>query len=86
MTSASQRAGILAHLRTGSSITDADARRLFGCTRIAARIHELKQPQYGEYDIIDERSKLKVRYSVYRLRTIAKQGLLMALPARGRPE
>jgi len=38
----SQKTAILAHLKTGRSITPLEALRLFGCLRLGARIHELK--------------------------------------------
>ena len=39
----SQKQAILSFLMTGERLTDVEARRLFGCGRIAARIYELKQ-------------------------------------------
>lgn len=39
----SQNASILAHLRRGKPITSMDALRLFGCSRLAARILDLRQ-------------------------------------------
>ena len=39
----SQANKILAHLKAGHSITDNDARRMFSCSRLAARIHDLKK-------------------------------------------
>ena len=41
-TSPSQATQILAHLQTGARLTPLDARRLFKCDRLGARIHELK--------------------------------------------
>lgn len=39
----SQNAAILAHLKTGRSITPIDALNEYGCFRLGARIHELKK-------------------------------------------
>lgn len=38
-----QTAQILAHLKTGRSITPLDALEWFGCFRLGARIYDLKQ-------------------------------------------
>lgn len=38
-----QNAQILAHLKTGKSITPLDALKLYGCFRLGARIFELRQ-------------------------------------------
>ena len=40
----SQASAILAHLQSGQSLTQLEARRLFGCARLASRIHELNTP------------------------------------------
>ena len=71
------------HLLTGSALTPKESRQRWGCDRLAARIGELRAEGM---DIVDMRSQCKTRYSVYRLRTIDGQGVLMPLPERGRPE
>jgi len=38
-----QNAKILAHLNSGRSITAIEALQLYGCFRLAARIHDLKK-------------------------------------------
>lgn len=39
----SQTEAILAHLKTGRSLTPIDALNLFGCFRLGARIHDLRK-------------------------------------------
>lgn len=41
-----QRVRILHWLQAGNSITDAEARDLFGCARLGARIWDLKKAGY----------------------------------------
>tara|TARA_Y100000310_G_scaffold29304_1_gene27805 strand:- start:1521 stop:1730 length:210 start_codon:yes stop_codon:yes gene_type:complete len=58
----SQNASILAHLRAGKSITGMDALRLFGCSRLAARILDLRQaghPITGETITTDTGKRCK---------------------------
>ncbi len=43
----SQNEKILNHLLTGAELTTMDAFRFFGCTRLAARILELKDQGYA---------------------------------------
>ncbi|SFI83823.1 helix-turn-helix domain-containing protein [Albimonas pacifica] len=63
-----QRAQIRAHLEAGNSITPRQAQDLFGCDRLAARIHELK----GEgLPILSERPEEGPRFAIY---SIAKEG------------
>lgn len=47
----SQRQQILAFLQKGNTITHRKAEALFQCTRLAARLHELRRM---EYDIISK--------------------------------
>lgn len=54
---------ILRHLREYGQITSMDAIMRYGCTRLAARIAELKK---DGYDIESEKPKGK-NYAVYRL-------------------
>jgi len=44
-----QTAQILAHLKTGRSITPLDALEWFGCFRLGARIYDLKQGGHNIY-------------------------------------
>lgn len=41
-----QKAEILSYLKAGGSLTPQDAWSLFGCTRLAARIYELRGDGY----------------------------------------
>lgn len=41
-----QRMQILKHLKDGGRITSNDALNLYGCARLGARIHELRQDGY----------------------------------------
>lgn len=43
MTPASQRDRVLAALEAGEEITPVDALRRFGCFRLGARVHELRE-------------------------------------------
>ena len=45
----SQKAAILAHLKTGRSITPIDALREYGCFRLGARIYDLKDEGHNIY-------------------------------------
>ena len=44
-----QTAQILAHLKTGRSITPIDALNEYGCFRLGARIYDLKQDGHNIY-------------------------------------
>lgn len=44
-----QTAQILAHLKTGRSITPIDALNRYGCFRLGARIYDLKQDGHNIY-------------------------------------
>jgi hypothetical protein len=46
----SQNATILAHLRTGNTITQLEAYNAFGCTRLSARIYDLRKRLESEGD------------------------------------
>lgn len=59
-----QKASILAHLLAGNTISQAEARQVFGVERLASRIHELKQDGHiivGD-DRYDAMGKLYTRY------------------------
>ena len=43
----SHRVQILAHLQSGRSITDSQARRMYGCANLKARICELRKAGYS---------------------------------------
>jgi len=83
MNAQTQRSKVLTPLSSGATLTPLDALSLYGIGRLAARVKELRDQSW---DIVDDRRELKVRHSVYRLRTLAGQGLLMPLPEHGRPE
>lgn len=46
----SQNTNILAHLRTGNTITQLEAYNAFGCTRLSARIFDLRKRLESEGD------------------------------------
>jgi hypothetical protein len=54
-----QTVSILKHLESGQSITDAQARKLFGIARLGARIWELRR---AGYEVIGERIAVKTRH------------------------
>lgn len=66
MTTDSQRLRILAHLKKGGTITQAQARYWFGCDRLSARIRRLREQGHGiETTIITvSKSKKVARYSL----------------------
>lgn len=64
-----QTLSVLRHLESGATITDAEARTLFGIARLSARIEELRRAGYhvpGEYIQVRTRfGKTRVaRYSL----------------------
>jgi len=52
----SQKTQILEHLKEHGSITPLEALRLFGCFRLAARIHELRRKEGWPIQERDERN------------------------------
>lgn len=50
MNTDSQNTNILAHLRTGNTITQLEAYNAFGCTRLSARIFDLRKRLESEGD------------------------------------
>lgn len=61
----SQRLRILAHLKSGKSITPLEALNLYGCFRLGARIWELRNEGHSIItDIIENNGK---RFACYRL-------------------
>lgn len=67
----SQNSVLLEHLRAHGSITSMEAFTLYGCTRLSARIYELRKMGYV-IDSVDRISKNRfgrpVRYSEYVLK------------------
>lgn len=70
----SQNQAILAHLKSGKSITQAEAVSLFNCYRLGARIYDLKQQGFA----IDSRKITKknnngklVSFAVYSLAEVS---------------
>ena len=61
----SQKEVILEFLKSGRSLTDLEAFRLFGVRRLAARIHELREDGH-RIQAVDERSGV-ARFARYRL-------------------
>ena len=57
----SQREQILQYLKNGNSITQMEATEMFGCTRLAARINELRD---AGYPIKSKMISSKNRYGV----------------------
>jgi len=52
----SHNAAILSHLKSGRTITPLDALKLYGCMRLAARVHDLRMQ--GN-DIVGRKKALK---------------------------
>ena len=59
----SQAASILAHLKRGGGITHRQAGRLYGCDRLAARIHDLRSK--GHDIRTQEVNRANKRYARY---------------------
>lgn len=75
----SQNDSILAHLRSGKTITQIEAYKSFGCTRLSARIYDLRQTmeEAGNAESISSvsvaftaRSGKKGRYCRYYLKNL----------------
>lgn len=60
----SQSADILKHLKSGKTLTQLQALKLFGCLRLAARIEELRLNNRIECEMVQDDDK---RYGRYRL-------------------
>lgn len=74
-TTASQLAAIRKHLRKYRKITSIAAISLYGCTRLSARISDLRAEGMEiitDYAEAINRYGHRVRYAVYRLRRAAK--------------
>ena len=66
--SASQCVEVMRYLKTGARITSAEAFRLWGITRLAARVYELRQrgePIEGEKLPVLNRNGRKVKVEIY---------------------
>ena len=61
----SQKNAILKHLQDGGKISQLQALRMFGCMRLAAVIHRLRNKGYPI--IRDWRNQGGTKYAVYRL-------------------
>lgn len=55
-----QKAAILAHLRAGKSISQLEALHLFGCFRLAAVVHRLREAGF-----IIRTERMKIRKGAY---------------------
>lgn len=61
----SQCQEILDSMQEGHSLTDSDARRMFGCSRLSARIHDLKRKGHSIIvEKVTENGKTFARYSM----------------------
>lgn len=69
MTTASQNAMILRHLKRGRTLTTLEALRLFGCIRLPARVHDLKSDGHPITKTMVERNDKWV--AQYRLKRAA---------------
>jgi len=65
MKTSSQTEKILYWLKLGHSITPIDALKMFGCFRLGARIHDLKQKGYDiKSELIERDGKHFAEYSI----------------------
>lgn len=77
MRTESQKSRIMKHLKEGNSITPIDALEKFGCFRLAAIIHNIKQ----EDEFMENKqlvttmvtNKFNVKYGSYKLKSKIKQ-------------
>lgn len=64
-----QKRQILRYMEAGNCITDATARELFNCSRVGARIYDLKQdgvPVRSEFDYsLDRNGKVIKKWKKY---------------------
>lgn len=60
-----QKQAILAHLRTGASITPLEALEKYGCFRLASVIHELRRD--GHQIETDDGKHGKKHFAIYKL-------------------
>lgn len=62
---------ILRYLKEGGSLTHKDAEKMFGCARLGARIHELRQMGYEITTTMEDGKNLlghPTRYARYSIR------------------
>lgn len=73
-TTESQNKQILAHLQAGNTLTPIDALNHFGCLRLSARIHNLREKGHAiKMEMVSTRSGKRVaRYSIRREMNIQK--------------
>ena len=65
MKTSSQTEKIIQWLKLGHSITPIDALKMFGCFRLGARIHDLKQKGYEiKSELIERDGKRFAEYSI----------------------
>lgn len=63
--SMSQSCQILAHLKSGRSITPIEALELYGCFRLAGRIKDLRDAKFEiETEMVNENGKTFAKYSM----------------------
>lgn len=63
----SQEQQILEHLKAGHALTPIEALQQFGCFRLGARIHDLKQRGYAiDCEKVEQGGKRFARYSMAR--------------------
>lgn len=84
MNTTSQNKAILAYLEQGNSLTHLEAERLFGCSRIAARVKDLKdgklnRTRYDIQTVMD--SQNGKRFARYRLMT-PRLRMIEQIPAK----
>ena len=61
----SQRDAILNHLKSGRTITSLEALNLYGCLRLAAIIHTLREEEFQiKTEMIDVNGKTIAEYSL----------------------
>ena len=61
----SQCQEILDSMQEGHSLTDSDARRMFGCSRLSARIHDLRADGHSIItEKVKQNGKRFARYSL----------------------
>lgn len=75
----SQKSKIMKHLAEGNSITPLDALEKFGCFRLAAIVHNIKQERkfMENKDLVTTMvtNKFGVKYGSYKLKSKIKQNI-----------
>jgi len=75
----SQTDAILADLRAGRRITQLDALKLYGSSRLAARIDDAKKLLAPDEEIVAERVHLPSRKTVARYRLVRREPAQLVL-------